>query len=393
MTKTWENLNEMMRGVMLMLQANEYFAWQFVKKGFSKDGSTQNDAPYKPCFDLNQLTQHRNEIFEGVKTAGFYSIRPDNLTRWGALDFDDHDNLGLQWSEPAEKAYKAFSLRFDECWLLETSPGGYHVISFTKDPIPAKDFRLALKEHAPTSVEVFPKQDVLGDKPGAKGSLLRFPGKHLLKDTWGRFIDRSGRIEIGNQSLKQPLKKWEIPSFRGNMESLYIRMTRGLEITAKGQRFNAMKRLGGKLKGRAERDEAIWIYKKWHNRYASKIETPFDESLKSFLIWFDAASPCNVEIPPYATSEEEETRLVGLPKLPNIKPEILKDVARLFYRVRSHAQSKGIEAPWLSCRTISEELGISVPTASRYRQACVRLGLVKVIEIGHSGFASTYSIK
>lgn len=378
---------------MLMLQGNEYFAWQHIVKNSSK-GTVIEKAPYRPCYELAQLQKYEEEIFNGKKTAGFYSIKPNNLTRWAALDFDDHGGVGMHWQSIAEAAYKLACSRFDECWFLQTHPGGFHIAGFVSDFIPAKEMRATLKGIAPEDVEIFPKQDFLSDKKNAKGNPLRFPGRHLLKGHWAQFIDRSGRIEIPTQKVEQAnSKKWENPSFQGELKSLYVAATKGLVITGEGQRYNAMQSLAGRLKGRADRDKALQIYAAWHRRYASMIRTPFEQSVKQFMTWFDAAKPCNIEIPPYTPNEEEEKRILNLPKLKNIKPDLLKEVARLFLRVKNHAQSKGVQVPWLSCRTISEELNMSIPTASRYREACVRLGLVQLVETGHTGVASTYLIK
>lgn len=180
---TWDSIEEMRRGMALMLQDNPYFAWQ------------HTDGGYRPCQDLAQLERHARDIFDGRKTAGFYSIRPDNLTRWGAIDFDAHGGVGTtRWRETARRAFEAATAKFSETWFVESSPGGFHVIGFADAPQPAADIRSIFTAIAPGRVEVFPKQDTLRDDPKAKGSLLRFPGKHQRRGTWARFIATSGRI-------------------------------------------------------------------------------------------------------------------------------------------------------------------------------------------------------
>jgi hypothetical protein len=380
--QTWESIEEMKRGMSLMLQGNPYFAWQYIKKGTLRD-----EAPYRPCKDLRQLENFQEEIFKGTKTVGFYSIQPDNQTIWGASDFDNHSG-SKDWRDQAECCYTEALKRFDETWLLSTHPGGFHVISFVSAPIQAREMRRALNDITPSDVEVFPKQDALGEKPNAKGSLLRFPGRHQLKRTWTTFVAKSGRVES-----PIALPKWESPSTQGKLSSLYFIATKGVNTIQEGQRFNCMKRIAGRLKGRVEsRDEARQIYTIWHNKNASKITTPFNQSLKAFMCWFDTAEPCNVKIPDYQTTSEEEARISSLGRLRNIDSERLKEVARLFFRIKNHAKTKGV-TPFLSCRMISEELGMSIATASRYRSACVQLGLVELVSMGHTGEASTYLIK
>src|ERR1041384_2435166 len=78
--RTWESIGEMQRGLALMLQGNPYFATQFVDKN--------GEQAYRPTWkDCCQIV---TEIYDGRLTAGFYAIRPDSMTRWGALDFDNH---------------------------------------------------------------------------------------------------------------------------------------------------------------------------------------------------------------------------------------------------------------------------------------------------------------
>ena len=68
-------------GASLMGQGCPYFAWQYLREG---------RQAYRPCRNLAQLTRFEADIYEGLKDGRLYSIRPDNLTRWGALDFDAH---------------------------------------------------------------------------------------------------------------------------------------------------------------------------------------------------------------------------------------------------------------------------------------------------------------
>ena len=82
--KTWTDIAEMKRALALMLQGNQYFAWQYT----ICDEKGETVQKYRPCGNLRQLDTFADDIFAGVKTAGFYAIRPDNLTRWGAIDYD-----------------------------------------------------------------------------------------------------------------------------------------------------------------------------------------------------------------------------------------------------------------------------------------------------------------
>ncbi len=387
MNRTWESLEEMRRAITLMLQGNHYFAWQHV---VNDDEGPR--APYYPCHDLSELTKFESDIFAGVKTPGFYSIRRDNKTRWGAIDFDDHENKGLQWEGIAASAFETLSRKFPETWLLKTHEQGFHVVPFTREPILASEMRRVLLEIAPEGVEVFPKQDKV--KSDGMGSLLRFPGRHQLKGNWSEFLAHSGRIEVAEEkSHFEKQRYWQPPTEQQRLSSLYQVATRGIQPTGTGQRYNAMQRIAGRLKGRANEEDARKVYSQWHNRHAAKIKTPFAESLVAFLAWFRKADPCNTEIPDYPLTLQDEAFLSGTTNVPGVPLEALKEIVRLFLRAKKHADAKGLPEFWLSLKMIAAKLGVSVATACRYRDACVQKGIVRLIQRGYTGMASTYRLR
>src|ERR1700683_1196219 len=115
---TWAELGveEMRRGLVLMRQSCPYFAWQ------------RSDGRYRPCWRIEELTQFESGIFDGMHTPGFYSIRRDDLTRWGAIDFDAHSPvISDNWRDNAQHAFDLLAPQFVERWLVESSPGGFHV--------------------------------------------------------------------------------------------------------------------------------------------------------------------------------------------------------------------------------------------------------------------------
>ncbi len=384
-TPTWTDREDMQRGMSLMLQGNPYFAWQFIKGDM---------APYNPCYELRQLEEFREAIFDGTKTAGFYSIRRDGMTRWGAIDFDDHEARGVGWHTKAEAAYKTLSHTFEETWFLETHPGGFHVIAFAPNPFPAVKMRRALQACAPEGVEVFPKQDELGKQLNAKGSLLRFPGKHQLKGHWARFIDRSGRIKAPEKEVGAAKQhEWQPPSQQRRFLSLYTVATQGIALINTGQRFEAMKKIVGRLKGRVNEEEAREVYIRWHNLNQTKITTPFDKSLIEFLTWFRKADPGNNEIPDCPLTTKDEALIERLTSEPGAPVEALKKVARFLLQAKKHADTKGLPEFWLSLPMIADKLGVSVATACRYRSACVNQGFVELVERGYTGRASTFHLR
>jgi hypothetical protein len=385
---TWPCLEEMRRGIVLMQQGIPYFAWQYVHNG---------EQAYKPCRHLNQLTQFEADIFEGSKTVGFYTIRPDNLTRWGGLDFDDHDGRHPRgyWQADARRAFDRLAAKLAERWLVESSPGGFHVIGFADALEPAADMRRTFLEIAPAGVEVFPKQDALdATKPNAKGSLLRFPGKHQLKGTWARFIARHGHVQDMDVTPAPKQANWTEPTPEGRLRSLYVIATRGIEINEAAQfkRFKAMQKIAGRLKGRASESEALWVYTAWHNHNADKIGTPLQESRKAFLACYHAYAPCIVEIPDYPPTELQQEMIAALPPVPDVSRDRLAATVCLFLSAKRYADSKGLPTFWLGYRTIGQRLGVGITAAAKYAFACRKLRIVDVVERGHTGTATTYRL-
>ena len=383
-TQTWESVEEMRRGLVLMRQGCPYFAWQLP------------DGRYRPCRQIAQLERFEASIFDGTRSPGFYTIRPgDNLTRHGGLDLDDHDESKPRdyWLPHAQTAFEALGKKFPEVWLVESSPGNFHVTAFAEALMPAADMRRILFQIAPEGVEVFPKQDTLDEKK-PMGNLLRFPGHHLLKGTWARFITRSGCIQDVDGITPAPkLAGWQEPTPEGRLRSLYTTCTRGIEITGQVHRFHAMQRIVGRLKGRASEKEALWVYTAWHNRNADKIGTPLEESRKMFLAWFKRAAPCDTTIPPYPLTETELTMIAGLPKFPDVKAEHLAVVVRLLLDAERHAKAQGLTTFWRSCRDIAAHLDRPERTANRVRSAAVKALGLDVAQKGHTGYATEYRIR
>ena len=374
----------MRRGITLMLQGNPYFAWQDVKDG---------ESVYYPCWKLRQLKSFEEDIFCGNRTPGFYAIRTDNLTRWGGIDFDDHESADpSRWLDDAERAYSKLQEKASEVWLVESSPGCFHVITFVSDLVPAKEMRAMLYQYAPKGVEVFPKQDQLRGASNAKGSLMRFPGKNQLKGAFSLLFERAGRISDPANVPQSPKRNcWIEPSSDGRLQSLYSVCTRGIVITASGKRFHAMQRLAGRLKGRANNEaEARWIYTAWHNRYKDKIRTPLPEALEDFIDCYRSYEPCKLDIPEYPLSPAVEAALLRLPKIPLTTPEHLRNTARLLLQAKIHADKQGLPHFWLANRTIAQRLSCGPSTASRLRSACVALGIVEEIRRGHTGWATDF---
>ena len=223
--------------------------------------------------------------------------------------------------------------------------------------------------------------------------MLRFPGKHQAKGTWARFVARSGQVaNVQSDLVAAKAAKWIEPSTEGRMNSLYVTTTKGITITGRGQRFRAMQKIAGRLKGRSSREEALWVYNAWHHRHEVNIGTPFAESRREFLAWYDKANPCVAIVPDYPLTAREEAMIATLPKFPNVKVEHLAAVVRWLLCAAHHAREKGRETFWFSCPQLGKRLGTSYSTAQRVRKAAESAMSLEIARAGSIGWATEYNL-
>jgi hypothetical protein len=139
-----------------------------------------------------QLINH----LQGKLTLGTYVLDAESHSRFIAFDADDNQQLvGL--------TYMAQSLLEDNVpFYLESSRRGGHLWLFFDHPIPGLEARAfgrgLLTAHYLEGIELFPKQDKLGNGPG---SLIRLPFGIHKRD--GR---RYGFINLEGQPLAPTLK-------------------------------------------------------------------------------------------------------------------------------------------------------------------------------------------
>jgi len=391
---TWDNVVEMRRCITLMRMGNPYFAWQYTFVNIKGE----KDQGYRPCHRVAELDNYEQAIFDGKRACGFYTIRPDNFTRWGAIDFDDHDGSKPRdyWRLPAQGAFDSLASQLAEAWLIATTRGGFHVIGFDLELRPAAVIREMLRPFAPEGVEVFPKQDQLdATKPNAKGNLLRFPGRHQLKGSWSKFLDRRGRIENVEVPAPEHPPVFSVPDEQMRFLALYHNVTRGLTLTGSGQRYRTMQRIVGRLKGRTlDEDVAALIHDRFYNANRQHIGTSIVESRRQFMVWFRNAKPCVVTLPDYEPTDHQQRMILEMREVPGVRRDRLETAVRLFLSAYRHAQSQNREC-FMSLRTLADRLQVSIAAASKYRNACYRIGLIEMVKLGSqaSGLASTYAFR
>jgi len=121
------------------------------------------------------LDHYRNQL-AGKNSLGIYPLRTDDTCYWASTDFDDGN---------VEAARQLMDALYDlgintGVWLEKSKSKGWHVWLFLDAPAQAKDVRLLLraalkKATLPPTVEVFPKQDSLGETPDRIGSYIHLP--------------------------------------------------------------------------------------------------------------------------------------------------------------------------------------------------------------------------
>jgi hypothetical protein len=145
---------------------------------------------------------------------GLHTTSPENLSRWLAVDIDQHGPGGndsaanlraaLAWYE------RARALGFRPVLTTSNGKGGYHLRVIFREPVPTpRVFALArwlVRDHPRHGLsampETFPKQAAVSPpgQPGQYGNWLRLPGRHHKRDYWsqvwggGRWLDGAAAV-------------------------------------------------------------------------------------------------------------------------------------------------------------------------------------------------------
>lgn len=147
---------------------------------------------------INHIIAH----LQGKITLGLYLLDQDSNARFIVIDADDEAQFD-------QVASMATSLRcHGMSSYLERSRRGGHLWLFFEEPIPGKDARqfgkgLLHSHHLPEEIELYPKQDKLGDGPG---SLIRLPfGVHRKDGNRYGFVDPSGSKTLSSIEEQIPI--------------------------------------------------------------------------------------------------------------------------------------------------------------------------------------------
>jgi hypothetical protein len=225
--------------------------WQWLLNGNDHLAFQLPDGSYRPSRKCELLAYPAfvPAVVEGRRTIGFYALGPQDVTRFGAVDFD---------ADPEADGYFA-ALLFEQ-WaatrvptILEaSSPGRWHVWRLWPAFVPVaaarREIQVVVTQAGPRApVEIFPKQDHATGK--GYGNLIRFPGKHQARGTFSQLVAARNLDQV------PPMKGWQEPTEKDRFEALYRNVTHRLVLTAPHTRYPAQVKLIGRLKAR-EVDEA-----------------------------------------------------------------------------------------------------------------------------------------
>jgi hypothetical protein len=143
------------------------------------------------------VTRHFRPARRG-DILGLHTTSPDNLSRWLAVDIDQHGPGGNDSDATLAAALawhrRAQDLGFRPLLTSSNGAGGYHLRVIFREPIPTpRAFSFArwlVRDYGRfglPAVETFPKQPRI--KPGGYGNWLRLPGKHHKRPHWSEAWD------------------------------------------------------------------------------------------------------------------------------------------------------------------------------------------------------------
>jgi hypothetical protein len=135
--------------------------------------------------------------------VGLHTTSYDNLSRWGAIELDQHAEAADAASAEANlqaimALYGALERRFFRPLLTDSNgKGGFHLRALLEEPVPTPQlfaFLQALIRECPligpkVAAETFPKQARVGEKNCCFGNWLRLTGRHHTREHYSRVWD------------------------------------------------------------------------------------------------------------------------------------------------------------------------------------------------------------
>lgn len=183
-----------MRSLELEQELIQAYADTFISRWDLYPIQRPDDGSYvsvKKPLTLDLVYSHLTRHWQNTKpiTLGAYALSPESTAKWVCLDADD----GREWEEVWRLAQDLKGQGIPS--YPEGSRRGGHLWLFFQSPIAAKEARafgkFLLNTYDLPDLEIYPKQDRLGDGPG---SLVRLPlGIHQKTGRVHYFFDLAGQ--------------------------------------------------------------------------------------------------------------------------------------------------------------------------------------------------------
>jgi hypothetical protein len=307
-------------------------------------------------------------------SIGFYPTNSQRQSRWGAMDFDMHDDDQMR---ARDLALKAFTILYRQPHLfvaLTTSAGdpqhsGWHLFIFTQEFFPCEQWTRLLKQVAdqigapikPGVCEIFP------DDCKGIGRGIRAPGTYNPKSGKCGLILHETLTKFLPARLSPALPKERKCSLgtRSNTREDFLSLPSSelFKITAPGTRHTKMLELVGALFFQCGRDVARKIAE-WQHAEASPAPVA---SMEEHIAEFDLA---------WAGMQRQWLRKLSAAE--RIKFDALNtDNERDAFKIlRNWSQT---DAPDFKahCRTLGERLGLKLQSAADIRRRFCARGILR----------------
>jgi hypothetical protein len=305
-------------------------------------------------------------------SIGFYPTNQNRQTRWGAMDFDMHDD---DWERARNFAHRAFALLICHSQFfvaLTTSAGdekhsGWHLFIFTAQFFPCEDWTRLLKQVAdqigapiqPGVCEIFPD-----DCRGRYGRGIRAPGSFNPKSGQCGLILRETFTTLLPELLKTASLPKEVVCSLGTRSTTQgVYLVESLRITAASTRHNKLLQLVGALFLQCGKEKARKVAELQHTEANPAPLASLDEHLAEFdsawagmqRQWLKKLSPAErIKFDALTTDNERDA----------------------FKILRNWSQT---DAPDFKahCKTLGERLDLTLPGAAILRRRFCSLGILR----------------
>jgi hypothetical protein len=307
-------------------------------------------------------------------SIGFYPTNAQKQSRWGAMDFDIHDDDRMRARDFAHKAF-AYLIREPHLYVaLTTSAGdpiysGWHLFIFTAEFFPCEDWTRLLKQvadqiGAPVQsgiCEIFPN----GERGIGKG--IRAPGTWnpkngecglILHETLSTLLPAITPKE-SNASLGTRCNTWEEKQITPSRE-----FYRAFAVTAPRSRHDKLTKLVGAIFYQVGKEIARLNAEAQYIEATPAPAASCEEHLAEFeALWSGMERKWRYKLSP-----------VEREKFESLETENERDAFRIIRNWKNASTEFDFK---VVCGSLADRLGVTLKTASNIRQRFCALGILE----------------